>query len=87
MLIRQQQLRQRIKPFLLRRAKQDVASELPEKTEIIRTVSLQGKQRDLYESIRMAMDAKVRQEISNKGLSRSHIMILDALLKLAPGLL
>jgi len=81
-IIRQEQLRQRIKPFLLRRSKQDVASELPDKTEIIRTVSLQGKQRDLYESIRMAMDAKVRQEISNKGLSRSHIMILDALLKL-----
>ncbi len=80
--IRQGQLRQRIKPFLLRRRKQDVASELPAKTEIIRSVSLQGKQRDLYESIRIAMDTKVRQEITNKGLSRSHIMILDALLKL-----
>lgn len=81
-LVRQEQLRQRIKPFLLRRSKQDVASELPAKTEIIRTVSLQGKQRDLYESIRIAMDTKVRAEISSKGLSRSHIMILDALLKL-----
>jgi len=80
--MRQEQLRQRIKPFLLRRSKQDVASELPAKTEIIRSVSLQGKQRDLYESIRIAMDAKVRQEITSKGLSRSHIMILDALLKL-----
>ena len=28
------------------------------------------------------MDAKVRQEIGNKGLARSHIMILDALMKL-----
>ncbi|MBE9548587.1 MAG: DEAD/DEAH box helicase, partial [Proteobacteria bacterium] len=81
-VMRQEQLRQRIKPFLLRRSKQDVASELPAKTEIIRSVSLQGKQRDLYESIRIAMDAKVRQEITSKGLSRSHIMILDALLKL-----
>ncbi len=80
--LRQEQLRQRIKPFLLRRSKQDVASELPAKTEIISSVSLQGKQRDLYESIRIAMDTKVRQEITNKGLSRSHIMILDALLKL-----
>ncbi len=81
-ITRQEQLRQRIKPFLLRRRKQDVASELPAKTEIIRSVSLQGKQRDLYESIRIAMDTKVRQEITSKGLSRSHIMILDALLKL-----
>ena len=66
----------------MRRTKDEVASELPKKTEIIRTVSLQGQQRDLYESIRLAMDQKVRAEINKKGLARSHIMILDALLKL-----
>ncbi|MGR9107902.1 MAG: DEAD/DEAH box helicase, partial [Gammaproteobacteria bacterium] len=80
--IRQMQLARRIAPFLLRRTKQEVAAELPEKTEIVRTVSLQGKQRDLYEAIRVAMDKKVRDEISKKGVARSHIMILDALLKL-----
>jgi SNF2 family DNA or RNA helicase len=80
--IRSEQLRRRIKPFLLRRSKADVAAELPKKTEIIRAVSLQGEQRDLYESIRLAMDKQVRDEISRKGLARSHIMILDALLKL-----
>ena len=80
--IRSEQLRRRIKPFLLRRSKIDVAAELPEKTEIVRAVSLQGEQRDLYESIRLAMDKQVRDEISRKGLARSHIMILDALLKL-----
>ena len=80
--IRSDQLRRRIKPFLLRRSKADVVAELPEKTEIIRAVSLQGEQRDLYESIRLAMDKQVRDEISRRGLARSHIMILDALLKL-----
>lgn len=80
--IRQAQLSRRIAPFLLRRTKSEVASELPEKTEIIRAVALEGPQRDLYESIRLAMDKKVRAEIQKKGLSRSHIMILDALLKL-----
>jgi superfamily II DNA or RNA helicase len=75
-------LRRRLRPFLLRRSKAEVASELPEKTEIVRTVSLQGAQRDLYETIRLAMDKKLRREIGNKGLARSHIMILDALLKL-----
>lgn len=79
---RQQQLRQRIQPFMLRRTKEKVASELPPKTEIIRSVSLDGKQRDLYETVRLAMDAKVRAEISSKGFARSQIMILDALLKL-----
>ncbi len=80
--IRREQLSKRVAPFLLRRTKDEVASELPKKTEIIRTVSLQGQQRDLYESIRLAMDQKVRAEINKKGLARSHIMILDALLKL-----
>lgn len=79
---RQQQLRSRIQPFMLRRTKELVASELPPKTEIVRSVELDGKQRDLYESVRLAMDKKVQEEISKKGLARSHIMILDALLKL-----
>jgi superfamily II DNA or RNA helicase len=79
---RGQVLRSRIEPFLLRRTKDIVADELPEKTEMIRTVTLSGKQRDLYETVRVAMDKKVRDEIKKKGLARSHIMILDALLKL-----
>lgn len=79
---RGQQLRRRVQPFMLRRTKDLVTQELPKKTEIIRSVSLVGKQRDLYETVRLAMDKKVRDEISKKGLARSHIMILDALLKL-----
>lgn len=79
---RQQQLRTRIKPFMLRRTKDVVAAELPPKTEIVRTVSLDGKQRDLYETVRIAMEKKVISEISKKGFARSQIMILDALLKL-----
>ncbi|MCU7833855.1 MAG: DEAD/DEAH box helicase [gamma proteobacterium symbiont of Taylorina sp.] len=79
---RQMQLHKRVIPFMLRRTKEMVATELPAKTEIIRTVPLSGKQRDLYETVRLAMDKQVRDEISKKGLARSHIMILDALLKL-----
>ena len=79
---RRQQLAQRVAPFMLRRSKAEVAKELPEKTEIIRTVTLDKKQAALYESIRISMEQKVRQAIENQGLSRSHITILDALLKL-----
>ena len=49
---------------------------------MIRTIPLTGKQRDLYETVRLAMDKKVQDEISKKGFARSQIMILDALLKL-----
>jgi len=72
----------RVKPFMLRRKKNAVLKELPEKTEIIRRVELQGPERDLYESIRLSMERKVRDAIKKKGLARSHIIILDALLKL-----
>lgn len=75
-------LARRIKPFLLRRTKDKVAKELPAKTEMVRTVELAGAQRDLYETVRLAMDKKVRDEIAKKGVARSQIVILEALLKL-----
>jgi SNF2 family DNA or RNA helicase len=75
-------LSQRVAPFMLRRTKQEVASELPAKTEIIRSVPLLEKQAALYESIRLTMEQKVRDAIAERGFSRSHITILDALLKL-----
>ncbi|MEQ1545217.1 DEAD/DEAH box helicase [Methyloglobulus sp.] len=75
-------LSRRVAPFMLRRTKQEVASELPPKTEIIRSVPLHEKQAALYESIRLTMEKKVRDAIADRGLSRSHITILDALLKL-----
>jgi len=77
-----QRLTKRIAPFMLRRTKQEVVAELPPKTEIIRSVPLGQKQAMLYESIRLTMEQKVRQAIAEKGLARSHITILDALLKL-----
>ncbi|MFZ6720693.1 SNF2-related protein [Undibacterium sp. Ji49W] len=75
-------LTRRIKPFLLRRTKDKVATELPAKTEVLRHIELSGAQRDLYETVRLAMDEKVREEIAKKGVARSQIVILDALLKL-----
>lgn len=79
---RRQHLNRRIAPFLLRRTKDKVVQELPEKIEMIRHVELEGGQRDLYETIRITMQEKVKKEIAKLGLKRSHIIILDALLKL-----
>ncbi|CAA9890735.1 SWIM zinc finger protein [Candidatus Methylobacter favarea] len=75
-------LSRRIAPFMLRRTKEEVARELPLKTEIIRSVPLYKQQAALYESIRLTMEKKVREAIAQKGLARCHITILDALLKL-----
>jgi superfamily II DNA or RNA helicase len=75
-------LRAQVGPFILRRIKEQVARELPPKTEIIRPVELYGSQRDLYESLRLAVHDEVRTAIAEKGLGASTITILDALMKL-----
>lgn len=72
----------RIRPFILRRTKQQVAAELPPKTVIVDRVELDTAQRDLYESVRLTMDEKVRKLVASRGLERSRIEVLDALLKL-----
>jgi SNF2 family DNA or RNA helicase len=80
--VRRDLLARRIRPFMLRRRKDEVATELPAKTTIVRAVDLEGAQRDLYEIVRTAMQEKVRSIIAAQGLDRSHIVVLDALLKL-----
>ena len=81
-LERRELLANRVRPFMLRRTKNQVARELPAKTEITRMIELTGTQRDLYEAIRMTMEQKVRDAISKQGLGKSQIVLLDALLKL-----
>jgi len=76
------QLRARITPFMLRRTKALVADELPPKVETVMRVELSGKQADLYETIRLGMEKTVREALDSKGLAKSQITILDALLKL-----
>jgi len=80
--LRAQLLAQRVRPFILRRRKEDVAGELPPKTEVIRRVQLQGQQRALYESVRVAADEQVRRVLQRQSFDGAQITILDALLKL-----
>jgi superfamily II DNA or RNA helicase len=79
---RAQALRDRVRPYILRRTKDAVARELPAKTQLVRAIPLTGPQRELYESIRVAAHADVRRHIKTRGLAGSTIAILDALLKL-----
>mgnify|MGYP003598728959 FL=1 len=75
-------LAQRVRPFILRRRKQDVASELPPRTEVIQRVQLQGQQRELYEGVRAAADLQVRRVLERQSFNGAQVTILDALLKL-----
>ena len=75
-------LAQRVRPFILRRRKENVAAELPAKTVAVKLLRLQGAQRDLYESVRVAADKQVRRVLERRGFTGSHVTIMDALLKL-----
>lgn len=77
-----QELARKIAPFVLRRTKQQVAAELPEKTLITQYVELGSKQAALYESVRLSMEKHIRELIDKQGLAKSRIEFLDALLKL-----
>jgi len=75
-------LSRRIAPFFRRRTKDEVAPELPPKTEITCKIPLGEEQQDLYESLRLTMHKQIRQVIQERGYARSQIAVLDALLKL-----
>ena len=75
-------LSRRVRPFPLRRTKDEVARDLPAKTEIVERIAFGPRQRDIYESIRLSMHRRVQDAIAEKGFARSRIVILDALLKL-----
>ena len=80
--VRRRQLSLRIRPFILRRTKSAVATELPPKHTILRRITLAPDQRELYETIRATMHEKVTEGIAARGVAQSHILVLDALLKL-----
>lgn len=80
--VRSAALARRVKPFLLRRTKTEVATELPPKSEMVEAIVLEGPQRDLYDSIRLTMSRKVREAIAKRGLAKSHIVVLEALLRM-----
>ena len=80
--LRAQLLAQRVRPFILRRRKDDVATELPALTTVTRRVQLYGQQRDLYEGVRVAADTQVRRVLARRGFAAAQISVLDALLKL-----
>ena len=81
-LERKKLLQKRIHPFMLRRTKKEVVLDLPPKTEIISPIELSQNQKDLYEAVRLTMMKKVLSEVESKGIARSQIIVLDALLKL-----
>lgn len=75
-------LQRLIKPFLLRRLKKNVLKDLPAKTEQIIWCEMDEKQRSLYSTMKQYYQAKILKIVDEKGIKKSQIEILEALLRL-----
>ncbi|MCP5113365.1 MAG: DEAD/DEAH box helicase family protein, partial [bacterium] len=71
-----------LRPFILRRTKQLVASELPEKIEQTLVCEMQPSQRRLYDELKEYYRDTLLKRIDSQGIARSKIQVLEALLRL-----
>lgn len=76
------ELRLKIYPFVLRRLKQEVLTELPDKIEQVLYVEMGAKQRKLYEERRAFFQNLIQSEIKDKGLKKAQFLILQGLSEL-----
>jgi superfamily II DNA or RNA helicase len=75
-------LKRLIRPFMLRRTKEQVAPELPERAEQLVECDLPAAQRALYNKLRDHIRAGLSRRIAAQGLARSKIHVLEGLLRL-----
>lgn len=75
-------LRKLLYPFILRRTKEQVAKDLPDKTEQILFCEMETEQRKIYDAYRNSYRDKILGTIEEQGIQRSQLTILQGLMKL-----
>ena len=78
----QQKLQKLINPFVLRRTKEEVASDLPALTEQIRYCEMTDEQREIYETEKSTIRNSILKNIETNGMKQSALVILQGLTKL-----
>ncbi len=76
------ELRRLVYPFMLKRTKEEVATDLPDKTETILFCEMGKKQRKVYDFFREKYRTEIAEKLATEGLNKSSFLILEALLKL-----
>ena len=79
---RKDHLRKILFPFILRRTKEQVAKDLPEKTETILWCEMEDEQRKIYDAYRNDFRDKILGTIESQGMQKSQLTILQGLMKL-----
>jgi non-specific serine/threonine protein kinase len=69
-------------PFILRRTKEQVAKDLPDKTETILFCEMDDEQRRIYDAYRNDFRARIMGTIEEQGIQKSQLTILQGLMKL-----
>lgn len=72
-------LRRKIYPFILRRLKKDVLTELPDKIEQTLYVEMSDEQAKYYEQRRLFYKQAIEQQVNMKGLQQSQFFIFQAM--------
>ena len=75
-------LRKLLYPFMLRRTKEQVAKDLPEKQEMVLFCEMGDEQRKIYEAFRNDYRDKILGVVDNQGIQKSQLTILQGLMKL-----
>jgi non-specific serine/threonine protein kinase len=75
-------LRKLLYPFILRRTKEQVAKDLPEKTETILFCEMEPEQRTIYDMYKNTYREKILGTIDQQGIDKSQLTILQGLMKL-----
>ena len=78
----QSRLARRLRPFLLRRLKKEVAADLPAKIEQVSFCELTAEQRGVYQQVIEASRKEVLAAVGAEGLAKSRMVVLTALLRL-----
>ncbi len=79
---RKEHLRKILYPFILRRTKEQVAKDLPEKQEMILWCEMEDEQRNIYDAYRNDFRNKILGTIETQGIQKSQLTILQGLMKL-----
>jgi hypothetical protein len=80
--IRAAELRTVISPFIIRRTKEQVATELPPKTEDVIFCTMEPEQRKVYDAFRNKYRDMLMGKIDEDGLEKSKIYVIEGLMKL-----
>ena len=77
-----EELMRRIRPFLMRRLKKDVLTELPDKLELTMMAEMTAEQRKVYQAGLLRRRDHVKQLLSTRGLTRGRAEVLSAITEL-----